>query len=230
MRNKVEHFFSKSLPGLSHIAKIPFYVFFDFVDLLKFGRSGPRKYELLYVKTEDVERGYKTPRPHHLGVVRNKYWDIDLVEVDQACGGIPGIARHRVESGVRWENSGELERVIEHRRAEGKSDNPEDSDFQTHWHRRYAQLDLLIEEVRKTGRLRTMAEFLGSRRFRERGAIGVSLDASGLPILTEGHHRFGIMKGLRIEIIPVTLYAIHPDFFRLPGWRSRLAELRAPKN
>jgi hypothetical protein len=230
LTDKVDYFLSKILPGFSHIVKIPFYAFFDLVDFLKFGRSSPRKYELLYVSTQSVERGYKVSRPHHFGVVRDKYWDLDLVDVDQACGGIPGIARHRAEADVSWEKSGELERVIEHRRRVGKSVAPEDLDFEAYWNRRYPPLDLLIDEVRETGRLRTMAEFLTSRRFRERGGIGVCIDGSGHPILTDGHHRFGIMKGLQIKTIPVTLHAIHPDFFRLPGWRDKLAELRAPSD
>jgi hypothetical protein len=226
VKYQVDYLLSKNLPAFSNVVKIPFFAFFDLVDFLRFGRSAPRKYELLYVKTQDVERGYKTPRPHHLGVVRNKYWDLDLVDVDQACGGKPGIARHRVEADVPWEKSGELERVIEYRRREGKSDTPEDSDFKAHWNRRYSQLDVLIDEVRATGRLRTMAEFLTTRRFRERGGIGVSIDGWGRLILTEGHHRFGIMKGLRIEAIPVTLYAIHPQFMKTHDWRAHLNRLR----
>jgi hypothetical protein len=227
--DKVEYVLSKYLPGFSHVVKFPFYLFFDLVDFLKFGRSSPKKYELLYVRTDTVERGYKVSRPHHFGVVRDKYWDLELVDVGQACGGIPGFASRRVEKDESWEECGELERVIAHRGKVGKSQDPGDPDFQNYWNRRYPQLDLLIEEVRETGRLRTMGEFLATRRFRERGGIGICLDSVGRPILTDGHHRFGIMKGLQIEAIPVTLHAIHPDFFRMPEWRSRLSALRAPQ-
>jgi hypothetical protein len=228
--DKVDYLLSRFTPGVSHFLKIPIYGGFDFLEFLRFGLGSPKKYELVYVKTKEVAAGYKNPRPHHFGVVRNKYWDLDLVVVDDACGGTPGIARRRTESDVPWESCGELERVIEHRRRVGKSVSPEDPDFEAYWNRRYPPLDLLIDEVRETGRLRTMAEFLTSRRFRERGGIGVCIDGSGHPILTDGHHRFGIMKGLEIDTIPATLHAIHPDFFRMPGWRSRLAELRAPSN
>lgn len=130
------------------------------------------------------------------------------------------------KKGKPWEESAELERVIAHRKKFGKSTDPQDKDFQQYWRGRYPQLDLLIAEVRETGRLRTMAEFLSSQRFRERGGIGVCLDSAGNLILTDGHHRFGIMKGLQIKTSPMALHEIHPDFMKTPGWRERLDRLR----
>jgi hypothetical protein len=224
--DKIEFVLSRYAPGFSHFVKFPFYLVLDLFERVKYGSGAPKKYELLYLRTKDVARGYKVSRPHHFGIVRHKYWDLDLVAVDDACGGIPGIARRRVEKEESWEECGELERVIAHRKKVGKSEDPKDEDFQRYWNGRYPQLDSLIAEVRETGRLRTMAEFLSSRRFRERGGIGVCLDSAGDPILTDGHHRFGIMNGLQIETIPVTLHAIHPGFMKTPGWRERLNRLR----
>jgi hypothetical protein len=228
--DKIDYVLSHYAPTFSHYLKYPVFLFFDLVEFARFGSGSPKKYELIHVKTKSVELGYRTSRPHHFGVVRDKYWESELVAVDEACDGIPGVARRRVEKNEPWEVCGELERVLAHRGRIGKSQDPEDPDFQNYWNRRYPQLDLLIQEVKETGRLRTRAELLTSRRFREQGGIGICLDSGGRPILTDGHHRFGIMKGLQIEIIPVALHAIHPDFFRMPEWRSMLTELRVPRS
>jgi len=230
LTHRVEFVVSRYAPGFAHFVKVFVFLFIDVVAFFRFGRGFPKKYELLWVKVSEVQTGYKFGgRPHHFGVVHGKYWDLDIVGVDDACFGIPGFSMRRVERDESWEQTGELERVIAHRKKVGKSEDPKDKDFQQHWNGRYPQLDSLIAEVRETGRLRTMAEFLSSGRFRERGGIGVCLDSQGSLMLADGHHRFGIMKGLRIETIPMALHAIHPDFFRMPEWRSRLSALRAPQ-
>lgn len=224
---KIDTVLSLCIPGVLPLVKLPTYWFFDLVELIRFGSGHPKKYELLWVRTQDVEKGFKVWRPHHAGVVRNRSWQLGLVDVDDACGGIPGVARRRVEKNESWEECGELERVILERKNNGQSHEPADHDFQKHWDRRYSQLNSVIDEVRETRRLRTMAEFLRSGRFRERGGIGVSLDDDGRIILTEGHHRFGIIKGLGIEKIPVALYAIHPRFMETPDWKAQLERLRS---
>jgi hypothetical protein len=227
LTHQIEFVVSRYVPGFAHSVKVFVFLLIDLVAFFRFGPGFPKKHELLWVKISDVQTGHKFGgRPHHFGVVHGKHWDLDVVGVDDACFGIPGFSMRRVERDESWEQSGELERVIAHRKKVGKSEDPRDEDFQQHWNGRYPKLDSLIAEVRETGRLRTMAEFLSSRRFRERGGIGVCLDSAGDPILTDGHHRFGIMNGLQIETIPVTLHAIHPGFMKTPGWRERLNRLR----
>ncbi len=220
----------KIFPWFWERFKLAVILLFDLLGFLRFGPRAPKKYELLYVETETVTMGYQDSRPHHLGVVRDKYWSLPLVGVENACDEIPKYARKRTAVGETWESCGELERVISHRRNYKKSTDPRTKDFQDHWQTRYGALDVLIEELKETRRLRPQREFRPQSHFREKEGIGICIDAEGNTILTDGHHRFGISLGLGLAFIPVALHAVHPGFMKGKNWRESLQKLRADPN
>ncbi len=63
---------------------------------------------------------------------------------------------------------------------------------------RYQQLDLIYEEVKETGRLRTQKELrLGS--WREEQGILINIGPGGEPLITSGFHRFAIVRLLNLR-------------------------------
>jgi hypothetical protein len=215
------------LPRFWRRAKLAVILFFDIFSFLRFGPKAPRKYELLHIEPHTVTLAC---RSHHVGVVRNKFWDLKLVDVEDACGGIPKYAKKRAAAGETWESCGELERVISQRMKNGKSADPQEKDFREHWQCRYGALDALIEELKETGRLRTQKQFRPKSHFREKDGIGICIDAYGHALLADGHHRFGLTLGLGIASIPVYLNSVHPGFMKREDWKERLQQLRADPN
>jgi hypothetical protein len=221
----------KVLPSFWESTKTFAVLLFDFFALLRFGPKSPRKYELLYIDPYEVKMGYhRVSRPPHLGVVRNKYWNLKLVDVEDARGGTVKTSKNRTVSGETWESCVEREKLPSSRRQPGKFSHPQAEDFQEPRRARYRALDALTQELKETGRLRPQKEFRPQSYFREKEGIGICINAEGKLLLAHGHHRFGIVLGLGITPVPVYLHSVHPDFMKRKDWKQRLQLLRTDPN
>jgi hypothetical protein len=208
--------FEESIVGISSVRNLVVSIY-DILQVVQYRNPGLLKYRLVWIDPLEVEAGYDSAPPHHWGVVSKSAGQIPTVPVMDALGGVPRFCRLRVVDGVSWEASGELERVISDRHAKQKPSDPSDSSFKTFWHKRYDLLDSIIEEVRTTRRIRPQKE-LRARSFRERGGIGILINAQGNFVLCDGHHRFGIALALGLKSIPVSVVSVHPQVAQRREW------------
>lgn len=189
----------------------------DAAVFVRYREPGLRKYERLHINPSEVTHGFLKTPDHHTSIWRRKQWDLPMVDALSALGGIPHFCLLRTRENKSWQDSGEIERESLARKKAGKSHSRGDKDFERYLEDRYTKLDALIEETRNLGRLKSRSE-LDPWPFRERGGIGVVINADGSIAICDGHHRFGISLGLGLESIPVSLFAVHPEFIRSGGW------------
>jgi hypothetical protein len=190
-------------------------VLVDFFTWLRYRTRGLNKYQRLFVSPGQIEFGYESPPPHHFGVVRHKHWDRELVPVEFALGGVPLRCRQRIQGNLSWKATGEIDLHMAKKKQNGNI-SPEGVN---RIHDRYQLLDKIIDELSRSRYFRSREE-LERRTFREKGGVGVIVNRDGSLALCDGHHRFGIAHALKIDTIPVALYAVHPSYVESGAWED----------
>jgi len=92
-------------------------------------------------------------------------------------------------------------------------------------------LEEMIEDMRRTGRMRTRAE-LDRWAFRERTGVGVAIGRDGTLMKTkDGGHRLALARALDLPAVPTATVAVHPDALRNGSWErlARRSAALAPK-
>lgn len=200
----------------------------DAAIFLRYRQPGLRKYERLLIDPAEVTWGFPRTPDHHISVWRRKQWDLPMVPALSALGSIPHFCVLRTRDNKSWEEAGEIERETLARQQAGKSHLRGEDAFESYLQDRYSKLETLIDETKQFGRLKSRNE-LDQWPFRERGGIGIVVNADGSIAICDGHHRFGIALGLRLESIPVSLFAVHPEFLRSGAWHA-FYEMHKPEN
>jgi hypothetical protein len=189
----------------------------DLRNITRFGPSAPRRHELIWVRTTELDAMLAEPDRSALsslsGEVRDGEWDRITVPAETAK--ITGAVRHWTE-GVPWEATGlidlAMEQIAEHGGAYDGCRTREDVE------RRYLLLDDAFEQVRTEGRLRPQGE-LDPSAFRESGGIIVHITRNGSAIWgRDGSHRIAMARSLGLEVIPAKVGVVHAGAVR--GWRA----------
>ena len=136
-------------------------------------------------------------------------WDLKTVPLAEV---LPyRLTRDKLAGDLSWQACGEYARMQQIIAILGVSDGcrtPAELDA------RYAALDRLIEDVRKTRRLKSQRE-LNPVAFRERHGINVAIGRHGDIIKLEGGtHRLAIAHHFGLHVIPVCVRIVHPDALR----------------
>ncbi|TNF22447.1 MAG: hypothetical protein EP318_03875 [Rhodobacteraceae bacterium] len=189
----------------------------DRLNRLRFGPGAPLSDEVLHVPLADIHATYKVDRkagaPHfrrtQSGLVRGGDWDLSVlptIDTDKYH-----VCRAHFVEGVPWEDTGIFDRHLKLIARYGVSDGCRTlEDLE----RRYAGVDALFEETRRSGRLRPRSELPGYFR-REHGGIFVHIDRDGRAIRRGGgEHRFAIARILDLPEVPVQPGVIHLDAVR----------------
>lgn len=198
-------------------AKVPQKFLRDRLNRLRFGPGAPLSDEVLHVPLADIHATYKVDRkagaPHfrrtQSGLVRGGDWDLSVlptIDTDKYH-----VCRAHFVEGVPWEDTGIFDRHLKLIARYGVSDGCRTlEDLE----RRYAGVDALFEETRRSGRLRPRSELPGYFR-REHGGIFVHIDRDGRAIRRGGgEHRFAIARILDLPEVPVQPGVIHLDAVR----------------
>jgi len=198
-----------------HLLRAGAILVFDALTWIRYRQPGLKKYQLLFVKPEEVIWGYQQAPPHHFGAVSRKSLESELVPVREALGGTPARCVMRVKENKSWEETGEF--VFFWSKSKSRTRDP--NRVASNMVNRYKALDQLVESLKVDGKLKTRRE-IDEHPFREKGGIGIIIHESGDIALCDGHHRFGIALGLDLNEIPVSLHSVDPKFVLSGAWRE----------
>jgi hypothetical protein len=186
-------------------------------NIIRFGPSAPRPNERIWIDPSAV-RYALGGLPVLSGRVVDRWPPVDPVPFDEHVHVRFALAHWR--DGVKWEETGAFEYMLEQISRRGRQDGCRDlSDVKL----RYERLDELFETVRREGRLRTRAELdRGARN--EDGGILVHIGPRGEPAIGDGgKHRMTIARLAGLTVVPARIGYVHRDAVPLlPGL------LRAP--
>lgn len=208
-------------------AQIPQKTLRDLVNRLRFGEDAPLSDECLWVDSAAINDVYDhdssaaAPRFRRTmsGRVLGGDWDLRRKPLGQD---LKFAACHdHFLHGTAWEDTALFHR-LSGEIAQGKQ--PDDCATMDDLRARYARLDALYDEVRRTGRLRRQAELPEFFR-REHGGILVHVARDGTLLRSSGGmHRMAIAKLLNLNPIPVQVGVVHINAVRA----GLLARLRLP--
>lgn len=173
----------------------------DAKNVVRHGPGAPRKYELLLVDPQEVERMISWGRANSLGmnasglVVDDVEWDDVATPVDGSKK-LMQIMDHWA-LGKPWESVGNFRYVIrkvgEGKRVEGCSSMEDVA-------KRYESLDRMFEHVRREGAFKTQRE-LGVPGLRGMGEVIMHVGPRGEPIFGGGgFHRLAAAKVLGVKV------------------------------
>lgn len=186
----------------------------------------PVRYQRLYVRTDDLARAGKLVQPppkvkgfrDYLGkVVTPGDWDLRSVERETTWKKETLLG---LVAGLGPERSGYLDRVEALIAHKGSNHGCTDSASAL---RRARELESMIEQIRRDGRLKERSE-LDPWAFRERGGIKVHIGRDGTVYRWSNEHRSVFAEALSIEAVPVAVTAIHPEALRNGSFRRLLDE------
>jgi len=215
---------------INNLARILLIFFFDLQAVVAYGRSAPRKYQLLYIPPHLIQNQHAKENIRHLHKCviggdwdqhpTRKYKDTDLYQ----------IMKKRIQQGAAFPETGAFERmknlIGKHGSFDGVATAPEIE-------QRYKCLDNIIDEAQTKRRLRTQKE-LRFLRFREKGGINVVITRRGeVRKIGNGNHRLMIALLLDLPQVPVSVFAVHPQALKNGTWnelrqRSRKLEAKKP--
>ena len=209
---------------------------FDAKNMVLYGRSAPRKFMLMYVRTGEIPQSaarresFPVNPKRTAEVVLPGNWDLMPAERGwgESMSPILQGLRTRIMEGVAWSHTGlvdRMEKLIEENASaiDGCRDREDVL-------RRYHKLDEVISFASKTRTLRSQSSV--SKTFRELGGIDVAIGRNGDVLrVGGGNHRLAIAILLELPVIPVCVNAVHPFALKSRKWSGvlkrskRLAEL-----
>ncbi|MEI4264198.1 hypothetical protein [Roseovarius sp. D0-M9] len=215
-----------ALFSIRRLARIPFFLASDLLLRLKHGPETPRKYQLLFVRPQDVclnhigSVGLLLQSPDRFsGAVDGGDWDC-LERLNPQCLEIRTVLEKRILEGLSWEDSGEIDRMLSLVDREGSFDHCKSLEDVT---QRNRNLDKIIAFVRGTGTLLTRRE-MSAFAFREMDGIATVVARDGRLLLAySGTHRLAIVQSLGAPVIPVAIALVHSECLTNGTWRTLLA-------
>lgn len=185
----------------------------DLYNISRYGWTAPRFAERIWIDpnscntflTADVITKVcgKVPR-NASGLVLKSSWPFDQAMQITDHPKIKYAIDHWV-NGTSWENTGAyeyMEKLIEHKNRVDGCENIDDIV------RRYKELDLIFEQIKKEGRMKTRKEIVNSN-FREMDGVLIHIGIDGKPLFGGGGcHRFVIAHILQIPI-PSQIGCVH---------------------
>ncbi|MFD0980807.1 hypothetical protein [Tropicimonas aquimaris] len=208
-------------------ANVPLKALRDMKNRLVLGAEAPLSDECIYIDPQQVTHAYiangtsEAPRfrRRHSGLVRDGDWDRSVKLVGD------GVKERAVKdhflNNVCWEETGIIDYLMSDVHRKGSADG-----FSTveEIKARYARMDALFEDIRRSGRMKTRAE-LDSYLRREHGGVYVHIARDGTPLKAGGGtHRLIIAKLLGLRRMPAHLGVIHAEAVR----NGLMKDLRAP--
>lgn len=176
----------------------------DVSRIVRWGLRAPRYAQLTYVDPAECDRLYEGWHRRHSALVADGNWDLEatLFENDPkmvAC-------RQHFEMGKPWEETGIYEYILgQIEKRGGRYDGCSTIDDVVN---RYRRLDVIYDQIRKDGRLRSSGEF--GWRFRETGGVVIHFDRNARPIASgRGAHRLAIARILHLRSLPAMLGVVH---------------------
>jgi hypothetical protein len=196
----------------------------DFSNVVKFGFDAPKFAERIWINPNSVILALKNQNLKlATGLLDNKYYTSGKVIYAKNLfryatpisseKKIVACIRH-FEDGLSWENTGIYEYLLERLNKKLSIDKNSNVDGCRNFDEiveRYRTLDVIFNQMRIEGRMKTMSEMIPNS-FREMGGIRIHVGPEGeFYFGGGGHHRFGIAYALRFKLIPVSLGFIHRD-------------------
>ena len=216
----------------------------DAGNLLRFGRHCPRKFQLLYCAPKAIRqrvllyrkrRKPAAPAPPQralhgrfgrLQVIRAGDWDRE--GFDWTDHTVFRAAGQRIHDGVPWSATGDYRRLL---RILAERGEYEGCRTQADIDRRLAGWDAMIDEIRRSGRMRPRSA-LNPGNFRERGGIEVAIGRDGdILFAGSGYHRLSVAWHLDLPAIPVCVVLVHREAVisgRFRALAEKSARLQAP--
>jgi len=199
-------------------AHVPIKALRDVVNRVRFGPEAPLSDECLWIDPRKITHSYRPDpksgtaplfRRHASGKVVGGDWDRSVIALGQNPKYKACIARYR--DGVPWEETGLYEEMLARIKRHGSFDGLRSfEDIE----RRYATLDKVAQDARRTGRLKARRELDGSYFRREHGGVMAHIARDGTLLRGGGgQHRFALAKALDLPLIPVQLGVIHRNAF-----------------
>lgn len=181
----------------------------DASNIIRFGVNAPRSAQRINVDPCEVEKWISwrmSFNRSHTGRVIGGDWDKQAKTIWK-CRKF-AIAKRKYMKAISWEEAGAYKRMLrEIERRPGVDGCYTTSDIVG----RYQQLDMIFEQMKSDGRLRTRQEILDSN-FREYGGIFIHIGRKGEPIFGDGGvHRLVMAQHLGFSTIPCQLGVVHPD-------------------
>lgn len=132
-----------------------------------------------------------------------------------------------IRSGVPWEKTFAYDRMLQLIEQNGGvfdgCRNQHDIE------NRYRKIDVMIDEIRNSGRMKSIRE-IDPLGFRELGGIHVGVTRSGEIVKAGGGtHRLHIARELDLPYVPACLDVIHPVAIQNGAWRKVLLRSRQLK-
>lgn len=209
-------------------ANVPIKALRDIKNRLVLGAEAPLSDECIYVDPQQVILAYvpkgtsEAPsfRRRHSGLVRDGDWDRSVKPVSD------GVKERAIKdhflNNVSWEDTGVIDYLMSDVHRKGSADG-----FSTveEIRNRYARMDVLFEDIRRSGRMKTRTE-LDSYLRREHGGVYVHIARDGTPLKAGGGtHRLVIAKLLGLRRMPAHLGVIHAEAVR----NGLMKSLRSPE-
>jgi len=188
----------------------------DIKNKMKYGWNAPVKYQLLYVKADDiiatpVNKDGVIPFRKKVNripdVVMKGDWCKTTKKIEEIFD--PGgpyerysLTKKKMRNEMTWEQLGHK-----------KYTNPDN-------HKRVDNINFIIKSALESGSIPSEAE-INPGKLRELGGIGVMISSTGEILKgSEGFNRLGIAHGLGIKMVPVCILAIHPDAIYNGKWHE----------
>lgn len=190
----------------------------DFKNVCKYGLSAPKKYQLLYVVTEDIRFSFGggEDRPiEEFGAVTSNGWSARKHSILESQRETVKNCLAAWGQGNKLRDSNEFARLM----AKAK-DNTDMEKYSKFVKARLDEVDEMLNEAKKEQALRTR-HMINRFEFREKYGIGIAIDQDGEIIqYNEGHHRIAVAVHLGLPVIPVTVRAVHPRAIENGHWSA----------
>lgn len=208
---------------LKHVSKQSLICYKDILNILRYGSGAPRYAERIWVDTQHCNRAIRGLNGRQLsGRVIDSYQHLpnfvitSVREVEKI-----NYCIERWENGKSWEDTGVYEYMEKLITKKGEFDGCRNLNDII---RRYEKLDMLFQQIKIKGRLKTREE-IDCNNFREEGGILIHIGKNGeFYFGMGGCHRFAIALVLKL-LIPAQIGFVHkdalclmPELRRAKGW------------
>lgn len=177
-------------------------------------------YMLLWVNPKDIWMTKCKADPDCIVKLKRKFildgsWDKELVNPLEHMA---VKSAYEVSKGnSTWKISGDYSRVSKLIKKNGKFDNCFSIEDLNN---RYEELDKIITHTKKVQKY-VPQKNLNKIHFREHGGMEVAIGSNGEIIkVGDGQHRLGIVLGLGLSEIPVSLTLVHSDFLNTLNFKN----------
>lgn len=185
----------------------------DARNLARFGFNAPRWSQRIWFDPASCTTFVSTHNRSYTGQVLDGDWDVAPTPLEEHIK-ISACKAHWT-NGLTWEETGVIDHVMGEIGVRGSKDGCTTLEEVI---RRYRQLDMIYEQVKRERRIRTRSE-IEPRAFREAGGIYIHINRDNRTVFGDGGcHRLALAQVLEIPEIPAQLGVVHPN--ALPVWKA----------